>query len=312
MPISLTWPWSKPRTAAATSLPPVLVIAGMHRSGTSMIASACQAAGLWIGDRLIPPTDSNPLGHFEDLDFYDVNRRMLLANAVHEDGLSVPGPMRVPDDLHREAESLVAQRMRRGRAWGWKDPRTTLLLDFWAERIPHAKFLLVFRRPWDVIDSLFRRGDAAIRENPRLALELWCDYNARLYAFAKAHPDRVLVRETDQFIAKPTAVLRAVRRLLGTPLNVHHEVYRRDMFHELPTADYRSVFAACAPDAVSLYHRLRRRAGNPFSFAGRRAAARSRLLDPLLSGWAREAAAAPRWVMVPPADEPHSTSGRAA
>ena len=305
-------PWSKPRPAATASLPPVLIIAGMHRSGTSMIASACQAAGLWIGERLVPPTGSNPLGHFEDLDFYDVNRRALLANAVHEDGLSVPGPMHVPDDLKREAESLVEQRMRLGRAWGWKDPRTTLLLDFWAERIPHAKFLLVFRRPWDVIDSLFRRGDAAIRDNPQLALELWCDYNSRIHSFAKAHPDRVLVRETDQFIAKPTAVLRAIRRLLGTPLNVHPQVYRRELFHELPTADYRSVFAACAPDAVSLYHRLRRRAGHPFSFAGRRAATRSRLLGPWLNGWAREAAAAPRWIMVPAAEDRGSAGVRAA
>ncbi len=271
--------------------PAVLVIAGMHRSGTSMIASACQAAGLWLGDRLIPPTDSNPLGHFEDLDFYDVNRRALLANDADEDGLSLPGRrLVVPPSLADEAARLVEQRMGVGRPWGWKDPRTTLLLDFWAAQVPQAKFLLLFRRPWDVIDSLYRRGDVAIRRNPRLALDLWCEYNTRICRFAEAHPDRVLVRETQQFINNPLRVLRAVRRLLGAAMSARPRVYRRELFHELPDRECRELFTVCAPEALVVYRRLRWLAGNPLLVGGWRRPSQSRFLTPLLWGWARQVA----------------------
>lgn len=284
------WLRIRPRAALRPSAAPVLVIAGMHRSGTSMIASACHAAGLWLGDRLIPPTDSNPLGHFEDLDFYDINRRVLLANDENEDGLSVPGRLFVPAALEAEAAALVDRRMAQGRPWGWKDPRTTLLLEFWAKQVPEAKFLLLFRRPWDVIDSLYRRGDVAIRRNPQLALDLWCDYNTRICRFAAAYPDRVLVREAQQFVDNSIRVLRSVRRLLGARITARPRVYRQELFHTLPERECREMFAICAPDALAVYRRLRWLAGNPLWGGWWRGTERSRFLEPLLSGWALQVA----------------------
>lgn len=286
------WLQWRQRTASRPDRPPALVIAGMHRSGTSLVASACQAAGVWLGDRQIPPTQSNPLGHFEDLDFYDINRRALLANDADEDGLSVPGRLVVPPAVVAEATALVADRMAHGRAWGWKDPRTTLLLDFWAECVPEATFLLLFRRPWDVIDSLYRRGDVAIARNPRLALDLWCEYNERICRFAAAHPHRVLVRETQQFIGNSVRVLRAVRRRLGARISARPRVYRQDLFHALPERECRRLFALCAPDALAVYRRLRWLAGNPLLAGTWGPPTRSRFLEPLLCGWARRAAGA--------------------
>jgi hypothetical protein len=46
-----------------------LIVTGMHRSGTSLLASFLRAAGINLGENLYPADSANPLGYFEDLDF---------------------------------------------------------------------------------------------------------------------------------------------------------------------------------------------------------------------------------------------------
>ena len=72
-----------------------IIIAGMHRSGTSLAASLLQSAGLDVGERLMEGNWSNPRGHFEDLDF--VKDRLLHVSA------QVVGPGEVRDILFRNA-----------------------------------------------------------------------------------------------------------------------------------------------------------------------------------------------------------------
>ncbi|ABN70622.1 hypothetical protein Smar_1536 [Staphylothermus marinus F1] len=44
-----------------------VVVLGMHRSDTSMIAGILNILGVYMGERLLGASWSNPLGHFEDL-----------------------------------------------------------------------------------------------------------------------------------------------------------------------------------------------------------------------------------------------------
>ena len=136
-------------------MPPVLVIGGMHRSGTSLVAAVCQSAGLDVGAELLPGHASNPLGHFEDLDFYRFHEAALTAAGRVPAGYGISdAPVVVDASARGRAEALVAARRAGGRPWGWKDPRTVLFLDFWLEMLPEARFLFVFRDPAEVADSL--------------------------------------------------------------------------------------------------------------------------------------------------------------
>jgi O-antigen biosynthesis protein len=89
--------------------------------------------------------------------------------------------------VHRQSKLVEAKRSLL-RPWGWKDPRSVLLLNFWAELVPDARYLFVFRPPWDVVDSLYRRGDRVFSLNPRFALTMWMHYNARIRDFARGQP----------------------------------------------------------------------------------------------------------------------------
>lgn len=242
--------------------PPALVITGMHRSGTSFAASLVHAAGLFLGDRLLPPHASNPLGHFEDLEFYEFDRRLLRAHGLSDDGF-VCGPAVHPGPLfHAEAARLVDARRARGTAWGWKDPRAALLLEFWREVIPEARFLFVFRPPWDVVDSLYRRGDETFAANPPLALDVWRDINGLLLAFARRHPERVLVREVGQIAAAPETTLQAIRESLGVPVGSAASTFRMELLTPAPEGRA-DLVARLAPDCMEVWRMLRDLAGLP-------------------------------------------------
>ena len=67
----------------------VLIITGMHRSGTSLTTSLLQSAGVHIGDRLMNGGNGNTKGHFEDLDFVDLHRQSLEQQGISREGWTV-------------------------------------------------------------------------------------------------------------------------------------------------------------------------------------------------------------------------------
>ncbi len=206
------------RPAALRSLPPALAIAGMHRSGTSLVASLVAGAGLGLGERLLGAGRGNERGHYEDLDFLELHQKALRAGGFHGDGIVPAGRPALPPALEARAMEILAARRAAGVPWGWKDPRTLLFLDFWAEAAPEAAWLLVFRSPWEVADSLFRRLDEPCVSDPLLALRAWQHANTLLLDFARRHPGRVLVRELGQITADPAATFAELGDRFGLTL----------------------------------------------------------------------------------------------
>ncbi len=55
----------------------ILIVTGMHRSGTSLLASILQSAGVRIGQELLAPDPRNKRGFFEDVDIYRFHEQAL-------------------------------------------------------------------------------------------------------------------------------------------------------------------------------------------------------------------------------------------
>ena len=210
-----------------------LVVTGMHRSGTSLVAQVLVAAGVDLGvDRSPASRDGGGgsperKGHFEDKRFVALHERVIQRFDSSGRLLWEPDGPLAPDEAEiGEARGLVEARSSAS-PWGWKDPRTVLFLDFWAELLPEAVFLFVFRRPEHVVDSLRRRGDrellqgvgALARFRYGRAIRAWSDYNQRLLDFVEAHPTRSCLFEIDTFVEDPTPILDCVRSHLGIPLD---------------------------------------------------------------------------------------------
>ena len=249
-----------PEPAHAPGVPRgrAVILAGMHRSGTSLAAAVLASAGLNLGDRLLGPHRGNPLGHCEDLGFLEFHRRALRGIGDDPDGFSARAVATLPPDLVARADGLVAERSAAGRPWGWKDPRTTLFLDFWADRLPDAGFVFVFRNPADVADSLFRRGDWQFVHEPLRALSIWHAYNELIVAFAALHPARCVVVEIDDLIADAGATCGRIRERLRVPLADPEAVFRADLFGKDGNPRGSAITMTLAPDAYEVYRELRR------------------------------------------------------
>jgi hypothetical protein len=281
----------RPRALAA--LPPVLVVAGMHRSGTSLVASLVAGAGVAMGTRLLGAGRGNQRGHFEDLDFQEFHQRSLRACGYHGDGIIPAGVPAVPEGLEARGREIVATRRAAGKPWGWKDPRTLLFLDFWLETVPEAAWLFVFRSPWEVADSLYRRLDEQTTSDPRLAIDAWMHANRLLLDFARRHPGRCLVRELGQVTADPSGTVSAVRSHLGVPLGDPSACFDPALLGADPVVggEQAELVRSLLPEADSLYRELRAVAGSrvplPASWLRSAADPQRTATTAALTAWAR-------------------------
>ncbi|UCF68245.1 MAG: glycosyltransferase [Acidobacteriota bacterium] len=201
-----------------------LLIAGMHRSGTSLVASAVSQLGVEIGRQLVPSDHRNPRGYFEDVEFLALQRKVLQQCSPADDGGHPDWGWTPSEQLDRkriarfrdEAQRLVDARSGRTRVGGSKDPRTTLLLDFWDEILDDARFLLVYRVPWEVADSMQRTGEEVFLRHPEWALPIWCFYNRHLIDFYRRHAERCLLVSANAV----RGALSRVRALMSEKLGI--------------------------------------------------------------------------------------------
>lgn len=182
-----------------------------------------------MGTDLLAPDSHNRPGYFEDLEFLDLNRRMLAATVAtdrpgHTDWGWTEDLEGGGIDTARlqqfevEAEALVARRRARATVWGWKDPRTSVLLDFWDQRVDNARYVLVYREPWDVADSIQRLGADVFLRHPEFAYRIWHHYNHALLTFARANRDRVVVVHAGAVVQAPGRLIELLRSRLGLDL----------------------------------------------------------------------------------------------
>ncbi len=132
-----------------------------------MVANLLQLCGLSLGphERLLGPTASNQKGHFEHTGFHEFNEALLkhLGGSWDNPPDLKPGWERAPtlDTLIREGQSLL-ETFAECSHWGWKEPRTTILLPFWQRLIPNLRVVICLRSPLEVARSVNKRDGLSI------------------------------------------------------------------------------------------------------------------------------------------------------
>ncbi len=150
-----------------------VVILGMHRSGTSMVAEALASGGLFVGepDELLAGQEDNPRGFWEREDVVALNDEILAAN----NATWYRPPRQAPacTDAHRAAMGEILGRLPGDRSWQLKDPRQVLTWPLWREVLGDVVLVFVYRDPIAVATSLQRRNGFPLS----LGLWLWEHYN---------------------------------------------------------------------------------------------------------------------------------------
>lgn len=279
---------------------PVLIL-GMHRSGTSYLASRLQALGVDVGQDLVGAQPGNPRGHFEDRDVLRFHES-LIASRRGSGGWAFDCEMMVTERLNQpwtaeertRAEELVAPRL--GTAlWGWKEPRTALFISQWKQVLPDYRGVVIFRHPLAVHFSALRRRHWDLALFPDQVLRAYANYNQSLIEAIHAEPERYLVVNADAALGDLNRLDAALRDFLPLPEEAPGELpeFHADEFaSSVVPPEAHALLRQIAPEAVATYETLSAMARLPAGDANTLGSAKieggASLRLPDLSAWSSD------------------------
>lgn len=197
----------------------ILIVLGMHRSGTSALTRGLQAIGVSLGDNLMPAFEgNNNKGFWEDLEIVALNDALLAELGMNWHSLGTLQQQHDWDALLKhplasQAEAYLQAQTAQHPLFGLKDPRLTRLLPFWLEIFRRCNaepvFLISSRDPLSVSRSLEKRDDFLRGKS----YFLWLEHV--LPALLDTSGYRRLVVDFDQLLEQPVKELERIARLAG-------------------------------------------------------------------------------------------------
>ena len=197
----------------------IVIVLGMHRSGTSLCGNVLHALGVDIAEAA-GPSSSNQRGHWERPRINDLHDAAL---AIFGRGWNTPTHhLALPEQwwtdpriapIRRGLVSYIERSMAHGRPFGFKDPRTSRLLAMWPQILDAMSldptYVFCVRNPAQVARSVTARDNLAGDQ----AAYRWLVYNAQaVHGVAGA---RVCVIGYETWFTDPAATLDRLARFVG-------------------------------------------------------------------------------------------------
>jgi hypothetical protein len=211
----------KKRSAGATELankPTMLLVLGMHRSGTSVTARLMECLGGVNSSNLHPPLANNPKGFFEDYDIEQLNEYTVLPSLGikwHSVGFVDWSRLSSSDrsKFALQAVEIVRKNYNPANSLSiLKEPRIGILLPFWLSVLRHAgynvKVVCAVRDPISVARSLQKRDGLSTTHGGMLYVTNWLS----ILNYIQELP--VAFVSFEEVFQDPAAVLRKVSEKL--------------------------------------------------------------------------------------------------
>lgn len=170
----------------------IVIVLGMHRSGTSVVSQLCQCMGAYLGEEseLMVATEANPDGYFENEKISYINDRILnfserewYSLGMLETDYNSPQVKKAERELRDSVQQLLSRAETNTIAV--KDPRISILLPIWEKILDEldgeVHYIWVFRNPLEVVESLRKRNGYSKEHS----LLLWAYYNLNILKFLK-------------------------------------------------------------------------------------------------------------------------------
>lgn len=230
-----------------------IIILGMHRSGTSLLARILEKFGLFLGYKKDPNNEAifflhlnewmlkqanagwdNPYCFkFSDNFLLDSMRQALEHMMVSKYRVNYLGPALI--SKYNDIRSLEIP-------WGWKDPRNTFTIDVWKKIFPNAKIIHVYRNPIDVAESLRMREKKWQQEMKRLlrssgygqvinngiklqqsarlghiqeGVALWREYIDKAFSLRDENTSHMMHVRYEDLLSSPENILLEIVRFIG-------------------------------------------------------------------------------------------------
>ena len=169
----------------------VVVVLGMHKSGTSLISEILHYSGIDMIEQ------DSTLGydegfHHERRATSEINKDLLRSRGLHSlETIRKLDARQAGPQLRSAAMSFVETMAARNADWGFKDPRTCLTYELWRDLLPPHKLVCVFRDAPEVLQHYARRRKVSAFR----VLRAWFQYNKAMLAAYEQAPsaDRLMI-----------------------------------------------------------------------------------------------------------------------
>ncbi len=219
-----------------------IIVAGMHRSGTSALTRVLSLVGCDLPKNLLPPVPGNNDSGFWESEPIKVLNDDILASAGSTwkdwrafDSNWYTSP--VTEGFRERAQSLLLSEFGDSRLFVLKDPRICRLLSFWTDEVrkfgADFRIVLPFRNPLDVAKSLKTRDEI----DTYIGHLMWLRNVLEAEFFSRDHR-RAIVRY-DALLSTPHTIVDMLSEALGVTWPRGLSADAQIMIDEFISADLR-------------------------------------------------------------------------
>jgi len=210
----------------------ILIIVGMHRSGTSFLARALNISGVYLGDlnelmsHELKSIRGNPKGHWEHQKLIELANETL--SSCNGSWHSITSKITINEQLGKKVNTEI-QKLNNfpALAYGFKDPRMLLIFNSWKPYMPKNIIIIgIFRNPLSVAQSLQTRDGFDFQKS----INLWCTYNKKLLELLDSFPGFLI--NFDWSKTKILDELKLIQQKLNLPEINLNDWYSNDLIHE--------------------------------------------------------------------------------
>lgn len=155
---------------------------------------------------LIGPDVGNEDGHYEDSKIVNLQSKIIKSQLKWSKGWIIQSPFFKPisvDGFEKEFKDYLASRsVQSSSIWGWKDPRTCLLMNHWIRIENDLKVLVVYRPALNILHSLVNRSKKSnndvLKVNLIQAFLTTYFYQKEIVRFCRQHAEKKMAITIDQ------------------------------------------------------------------------------------------------------------------
>jgi hypothetical protein len=159
-------------------------------------------------------TATNPIGHFEDRMFLNLNKQIL--NDAGGSWNNPPQHKAILDLKEKYKDEINKLISNKNKNWGWKEPRTSLTIDLYYHYLNNPYFIYCKRNEDDVAKSLKKRNDMPLEERKKLKKI----YDSRIDDFlSEISTERKKVVQYEEVLSNPELEIKEIINFLDLKIN---------------------------------------------------------------------------------------------
>ena len=228
------------------------------------MARLIQSLGFDLGSDLLPATENNKHGHFEEVAFINFHDQLISRYFPERAPFCEWLPLADAETPYGEAERNQARSIweahRAAGGLAWKDPRTSLFLDLWTTVLPDAKVVICLRHPYQIHLSLLRRGEPFLHADYAAGILGGTLYNQRILRTLSQLPrERFVVVDVEQAFKEPGQLAEKLAHFLGAslPATPSGAISPEEFHFEEGLDEALDHFADLFPEAIAAYRGLK-------------------------------------------------------